>query len=369
MNDPNGLICHEGVYHLYYQHNPHNSSFGSISWGHATSTDLKTWEHQPIAIHAYDKVKIYSGCVVLDHDNVLKQSRPSLAAIYTEHEGDENHYHERICLAISQDEGNSFDQENRTVILERDTSDFRDPKVFFYGPGQKWIMVIALPRAYTICIYSSVNLTDWKHESDFTSNAPHTQFWECPDLYPLWEEDGTEHWVLSVSGGNSDHKTWGMFYFVGEFDGVTFATQTTHQWFDFGRDFYAGITFEGTGPEKIMIAWCNNWLTANDPHNRDWSGIMSSPRILRIKSGQLAHKLITTIAPLKIDLKTTSEIPLTLNAGQINLDHSSIQVMRNGQQIDRRNFPFKLNKVWIYEDHGLIELLFNEGLSCTWLLS
>ncbi len=368
MNDPNGLIYHEGVYHLYYQHNPHAPNFGSISWGHATSTDLKKWTHQPIALHAYQEIKIYSGCVIFDRSNVLNQPDSCLVAIYTEHEGDENNYRERICLSISHDGGTTFDQENRIVILERVAPDFRDPKVFFHGPSQKWIMVVALPKEYTICIYSSKDLIEWRHESDFTSNGPHAQFWECPDLFPLQDINGIDHWVLSISGSNSDQESWGMFYFIGQFDGTAFYTNRTHQWLDFGKDFYAGITFEGTGPERIMMAWCNNWLTANEPHDRNWSGIMSCPRTLSIQNDQLVHELISEIEPILVDLGTTTEISLALNNCQISVNQSTIQISKDGRLIDQRTLPFYPEKVRIYEDHGIIEMLFDEGMSGSWLL-
>jgi beta-fructofuranosidase/levanase len=46
MNDPNGLLYNEGVYHLYFQFIPGGDKWGAMSWGHATSEDLLHWtEH------------------------------------------------------------------------------------------------------------------------------------------------------------------------------------------------------------------------------------------------------------------------------------------------------------------------------------
>jgi len=50
INDPNGLVHHNGWYHMFYQYNPHGDQWGDIHWGHTRSRDLLTWETLPIAL-------------------------------------------------------------------------------------------------------------------------------------------------------------------------------------------------------------------------------------------------------------------------------------------------------------------------------
>ena len=245
MNDPNGLIFDEGRYHLYYQHNPSGNEFGNISWGHATSLDLISWEHASVALKATDKIMIFSGCVV-------KNEKGRLCAIYTEHEGDSENYRERICLAESGDRGFTFDQSTRKVILEHEDPDFRDPKVFWHAQSAAWIMCVALPKRYTIQFYRSGNLLDWTLSGEFSNDRCQGQFWECPEIFCLTNENEADVWILSISGENADGVSWGMFYFAGQFDGYGFKAELDARPIDIGSDFYAGITFEGT-VERVMI--------------------------------------------------------------------------------------------------------------------
>src|SRR5246127_1026827 len=50
MNDPNGPIWWKGKFHLFYQLNPQGPVWGDMHWGHAASTDMLHWRHEPVAL-------------------------------------------------------------------------------------------------------------------------------------------------------------------------------------------------------------------------------------------------------------------------------------------------------------------------------
>ena len=91
MNDPNGLIYHNEIYHFFYQYNPGGSTWGAMSWGHATSADLIHWEHQPVALQARgfpDEITemFFSGTTVADANNTSgfgADGEVPLVAVYT----------------------------------------------------------------------------------------------------------------------------------------------------------------------------------------------------------------------------------------------------------------------------------------------
>ena len=226
MNDPNGLIWYKGEYHLFFQYNPSGNTWGNISWGHAVSRDLVHWQELPLAIPADDTNYVFSGSAVLDKDNTSgfgTRENPAMVAIYTS--ASKVCCHQAQALAYSTDRGRTWTKYAGNPVLDLGLADFRDPKVFWYEPAKRWLMVVALSAERKVSFYSSANLKTWTHLSDFGPANAVGGVWECPDLFPLAVDGNSKNvkWVLVVNlnpGGIAGGS--GAQYFVGNFDGTSF---------------------------------------------------------------------------------------------------------------------------------------------------
>ena len=291
MNDPNGMVYHNGVYHLFFQHYPDSTVWGPMHWGHATSTDLVHWQEQSIKIFPDSLGYIFSGSAVSDSLNTSgfgKDGKTPLIAIFTHHkierENDGTNTHENQSIAYSLDDGATWTKyEGNPVLKNPGHRDFRDPKVGWHAESKKWIMTLAVGDR--IMFYSSPNLKEWQKESEFGDKVgAHGGVWECPDLFPVMHE-GKKIWVLIVNlNPGAPNGGSGTQYFTGDFDGKTFTPHSTEtKWMDYGPDNYAGITWSNTGDRKVLIGWMSNWLYANKVPTKKWRSAMTVARELSIQ--------------------------------------------------------------------------------------
>ena len=207
MNDPNGMVYYQGEYHLFYQHNPHDTVWGPMYWGHAISKDMVNWEHQPIKLFPDEHGTIFSGSAVIDWQNTSglgSKENPPMVAIFTYH-NDEKAKEGAIDfqtqgIAYSLDKGRTWTKyEGNPVLKNPGIRDFRDPKVSWDPQTKSWIMVLA--QDDHIGFYSSKNLINWQQESTFGAEwGSHAGVWECPDLIRVRVEGtNTYKYVLLVS--------------------------------------------------------------------------------------------------------------------------------------------------------------------------
>ena len=256
LNDPNGCIWHDGLYHLYYQHNPFEREWENMTWGHATSPDLLHWTEQAPVLFPDTLGTMFSGSAVFDKDNTSgfgTKKNPPLVFAYTADRSDR----EVQCIAYSLDGGMTLHKyEGNPVIDSHDkwqTHDTRDPRLFYWtpqpplggemvnGPGW-WVLVLNERNGHSI--YTSTNLRDWTYQSHVNG------FWECPDLFPL-PVDGNPNDVRWVMLGASNT------YMIGRFDGKTFTPESGKHRFSTGA-IYAAQTFNNTPDgRRIQIGWAN----------------------------------------------------------------------------------------------------------------
>lgn len=314
MNDPNGLVWHKGEYHLFFQHNPQGTQWGHMSWGHAVSKDLLTWEELPVAIAEDQDGAIFSGSAVSDGDD--------LVAIYTR----STESNQSQCIARSTDNGRTFVKYENNPVLDENKKDFRDPKVFRYN--DRWIMCAAQPHDHQISFYSSPDLITWKHLSNFGSTAAVGGVWECPDLFPL-VIDGQEVWVLIVSLNPGGLYGSGTQYFIGDFDGTSFVPKYSTKeprWLDYGKDNYAGVTFSNEpNGKRILIAWMSNWEDVKNHPKTSWTTQMTIPRELGL--AEVNGEIVLTQQPIcqptheiKVDKPTSGIVGLE---GFVNLGYNA----------------------------------------------
>ena len=292
LNDPNGLIYYNNEYHAFYQHYPYEHKWGPMHWGHVVSKDLYRWEHKAIALYPDKNGYCFSGSAILDKDNVSglgSKENPPLLLFYT---NDMHHNGEEQCLAYSLDGSEFIKYDKNPIIPSNGRIDFRDPKVFYYKKDKSYKMVLSVKDH--VEIYSSNNLIDWKHVSNFGPlNYTYPGVWECPDLFPI-EYKGKEYWVLILSiGSKIELGNTITQYFVGEFDGTEFIdtyTEKEPHLIDEGFDNYASVSFAHT-EENILLGWALDGLYGPDTPDYGYCGQLTSPRIpfLYEKAEKLTH--------------------------------------------------------------------------------
>lgn len=304
MNDPNGMFYKDGVYHLYFQYNPYGAVWGNMHWGHSTSTDLMHWKFEGCAIVPDAWGAIFSGSCVVDHENTAGFGKEAVVAFYTSAKSTPWGDIQMQSMAYSLDNGKTFTKYEGNPILTSSEKDFRDPKVFWYAPRKHWVMILAVGQHMEI--YSSVNLKEWKKESEFGAmQGAHGGVWECPDLVEIPVEGTREKkWVLICNlnpggpfGGSAAQ------YFVGSFDGKRFVNESPTQtkWMDWGKDNYATVTWNNAPDGRcIALGWMSNWQYANNVPTRQYRSANTLARDLTLyREGQELYLKSTPSSEVK----------------------------------------------------------------------
>ena len=286
INDPNGLVFHNGLYHLYYQHNPYEREWENMTWGHATSPDLLHWTEHDDVLFPDRLGTMFSGSAVFDEQNTSgfgTRKSPPLVYAYTADRSDR----EVQCIAYSLDGGMTLKKYKGNPVIDShdmwQTHDTRDPRLFWYEPGKHWVMVLNERDGHSI--YNSDNLKDWTFESHITG------FWECPDLFelPVDGDHGNTRWVMYGASNT---------YMIGSFDGKSFVPQGGKYRFCTGTIYAAQTVSHAPDGRRIQIGWGR----VSHP-DMPFNGMMLLPTEL---------SLVTTSEGIRMVSKPISEVQTLL---------------------------------------------------------
>ena len=252
-NDPNGLVYHDGEYHLFYQLNPYGWNHGNMHWGHAISNDLVHWTELPIGIYPLRYgMGVWSGSAIMDYDNTSgfkTGDEDVMIAAYTSGGRGE-------VIEFSNDNGRSFTYYQNNPVVKHEG---RDPKLIWYDAGKHWVMAVYHEEEGKkwIAFHTSDNLKDWTYQSKIEG------FYECPEIFqlPVDGNSSKSKWILYAADGA---------YVIGSFNGKEFKTELGKFPNNFGNCFYASQTFNNIPPEDgrlIQLAW--GWVsTPGMPFNQ-----------------------------------------------------------------------------------------------------
>jgi len=249
VNDLNGLIYYDGEYHLFAQR-------WAKCWIHAVSRDLIHWtELEPAFWEEHPGSGVQSGTCVVDYKNTSGLSpnpaTPPLIAFFPRWDN------RGQCISYSLDHGRTWKFYDQNPILVHPE---RDPKVFWYGPGNHWVMMLYGDSQYHIL--TSTNLLSWKDE-----HKPIQDSYECPDFFelPVDGDRSQMKWVLIQGNGK---------FSIGAFNGTEFKEETGRFPCDVGPNFYATETWANTDTgdgRRIQTAWMRAPGFPNMPFNQQIS--------------------------------------------------------------------------------------------------
>ncbi len=371
LNDPNGLVFHEGTWHLFFQHNPYGWNWGNMHWGHATSRDLFRWQEQGDKIFPDADGPAFSGSGVVDWRNTSglgADGKPPLCFFYTAAGSPTVQK-----LVFSTDGGRTLRPFEGNPIIGQVTPGNRDPKVIWHPQTGRWVLVLYVEKGgkHVIEFHTSSDLKKWERTSEVDG------FFECPDLFPLSVDGQPAKWVLTAASSE---------YVVGDFDGRVFKPLTPKLPGHRGKGFYAAQTYsDAPDDRRVQIGWLQA-PSPGMPFNQCMSvplelalrGTADGPRLTMwpVKELDALHAGTQTwdAATVQATVGETLDLSVTLEPGQgtklalsvrgasISWDAAAQELAVNGQKAPAPLMNGR-QTLRVLVDRTTIEVFASEGLT------
>ncbi len=364
-NDPNGMVYHDGKYHLYYQHNPFGIGWGNMHWGHFESTDLLHWDEKPIAL--FQKTvndMAFSGGGFIDFNNSAGLGENTMFVAFTSTGRGE-------CLAYSKDGGLSFTELEENPVVKHSG---RDPKIIWFKPEQKWVMVVYDETACAeteavspgnkdhasrnFAFYESKNLRQWTRTGAFTDPDRDAVF-ECPEMFelPIQGKSDETRWI--VLGAQNR-------YFIGRFDGKTFVKESGPHGDSRGA-LYAAQTFSDVPDgRRIQIGWVRTTQFDTRFPDQMVSQSFTLPQELTLRETEAGLRMF--INPVRETERLRAHLPV-VNNGLKSCEGNLSEVLIEFEELDRHELiingidaSFTGRSARIFTDRTFNEVYVDGGL-------
>ena len=294
INDPNGPVYFNGLYHLFFQHLPfYETDVPSTPyWGHVVSKDLVHWAHWPVAMApvpgTYDAGACASGSCVINNGvpTIVYTSVPPQAQ----------------SLAMSHDNLRTWTRYDQNPVIAvpppiKDLDEgFRDPYV--WKEDGNWFMAIGSGvkgQGGTILLYRSPDLVQWTFLRQLCTGTDADCFqWECPNFFRLQNR----HVLLVSPLYHSLSALRGpVQYATGPYADYAFTPGSWHL-MDLGgpENFYAPNSLVDQKGRRIL--W--GWIMVGGSPGYPWHGAITLPRVLTLrKDGTLCMKPLPELKSLR----------------------------------------------------------------------
>ncbi|KAM0872301.1 hypothetical protein ACQ4PT_038827 [Festuca glaucescens] len=332
-------MYHNGMYHFFYQYNPHGATWGNgnLSWGHSVSVDLINWTALDTALDPdspFDANGCWSGSAT-----ILPDGLPAM--LYTGIDAAGNQVQN---VAFPKNASDPLLREwvkpdyNPVIPLPKDVvhDSFRDPSTAWRGRDGLWRVAIAAKVNVTVgstLVYRSKDFRRWERNAAPLYETLAAGMVECPDLFPVAKPGAQNGLDYAPSNGAARHvlklsvmATLQDYYVVGLYDDTadTFnlagADNDCRTWrrIDYGHVYASKSFFDARKNRRVLWGWANESDTEADYIARGWSGVQTVPRKIWLDSGgkqllQWPIKEIETLRKKRVGLLGTK-----VNSGGVN---------------------------------------------------
>jgi len=328
LNDPNGFIHHNGLYHLFYQWSPFECAHKDKYWAHITSEDLIHWDWQPIALTPsdwFDSHGVFSGHAISTPEQLMLFYTGNVRI------GEQRERQTTQCLAVSSD-GINFNKLGPVIsdLPEGVTPHCRDPKVMKIGSD--WWMLLGVQRQDMVgrlAIYKSKDLHHWVFDKLYGDELGEFGYmWECPDIFEL---DNQLITLIGPQGilSDSPHHTSPHHngYLKTSISSQGKLVMNEFKNLDYGFDFYAPQTLEMTDGRRVLTAWMGLPDETNHPSvDYGWLHQLTSMRELQLING---HLFQNPIEEMKVLRQSITEFTLDNSTKDIGTKSFELQVELN----------------------------------------